>query len=262
VSAPLARSRLERGRFQGVHNIVRFNAPTYVAAAVVVVAGMVAATVGAVAGNGVILTVGVAAAVVAVVLSAGSLVGSYAAYDASDLYSYDGLADVIGDDVRVIAHVHTGLDESTDALRARFVHAEVRVFDASETSAQPEPSIARARRIVPLHADTVAVGLGPLPISDVQRMVLPMAAHEVRDNDARARWLRTLSRSLAQGGQMILIEHLRDLDNTLAFHVGVLHFLSRRTWLETFKSAGLAVVDEGRIAPLLHRFVLVRSSDG
>ena len=61
---------------------------------------------------------------------------------------------------------------------------------------------------------------------------------------------------------MILIEHLRDLDNTLAFHVGVLHFLSRRTWLETFKSAGLAVLDEGRIAPLLHRFVLVRPSDG
>jgi SAM-dependent methyltransferase len=188
--------------------------------------------------------------------------GSYLAYDASGLYSYDAIADVVTADVVRVAHVHTGLDESTNALRARFPHADVRVFDASDVDAQTEPSIARARRIVPVHADTVPVGLGPLPVAGLDVIVLPMAAHEVRDDDARARWLRTLSSSLAPGGRMVLIEHLRDVENTVAFHVGVLHFLSRRTWHRTFAAAGLDVVDERAVAPFLHGFVLKRSSDG
>jgi hypothetical protein len=243
-----------RTRFQGVRNIVRFNAPTYVAAVVIVIAG--------VNDNDVVFAVGIVAGVVAVVLSVGSLLGSFAAYDASGLYSYDCLIDVVGDDVTTIAHVHTGLDESTNALRARFPHATVQVFDASEATAQTEPSIARARRVVPLHPDTVAVALGPLPSSTFDYIILPMAAHEVRDDEVRAHWFRTLAASLSPGGKMVVIEHLRDIENAVAFHVGVLHFLSRRTWRRTFAAAGLDVVDERRVAPFLQRFVLVRSGDG
>ena len=249
-----------RTRFQGVHNIVRFNAPTYAAAVVTAVAGGVVA----VAGNGIVVGVGVSAAVAAVVLSAGSLVGSYLAYDASGLYRWACLDDIVGDDVKVIAHVHTGLDESTDALRARFPHAHVAVFDASEVSAQPEPSIARARRLVPLHPDTVGVGLGPLPVApgSVDLIVLPMAAHEVRDDNVRARWFQTLSRALAPGGRMVVVEHLRDIENAVAFHVGVAHFLSRSTWLKTCAAAGLDVVAETRPAPLLRLFALKPRGSG
>ncbi len=251
-----------RGRFQGVINIVRFNAPTYVAAGAVVVVGVAAAIVGGLVGSDAVVVVGAVAAVAAVVLSVGSLSGSYLAYDASDLYSWACLDDVVGADVTHIAHVHTGLDESTNGLRARFPHVDVVVYDASDVAAQPEPSIARARRIVPLHADTVAVGLGPLPATGIDLILLPMAAHEVRDDDARARWLRALSSSLSPGGKVVLIEHLRDVENTVAFHVGVLHFLSARTWRRTFANAGLDVVDERAVAPLLRRFVLLRSADG
>lgn len=251
-----------RGRFQGVINIVRFNAPTYVAAAAVVAVGAAAAIVGGLVGHDAIGLVGASAAVAAIVLSVGSLLGSYLAYDASDLYCWACLDDVVGADVKHIAHVHTGLDESTDALRARFHNADVVVYDASDCSAQPEPSIARARRIVPLHPDTVTVGLGPLPATGIDLILLPMAAHEVRDEDARARWLQTLSSSLAPGGKMVLIEHLRDIENAVAFHVGVLHFLSARSWHRTFARAGLTVVDERVVAPLLRRFVVMRSADG
>jgi hypothetical protein len=243
-------------------NIVRFNAPTYVVAGVVVIVGVVGAIVGVAVDHSAVVVVAAAAAVSAAVLSVGSLVGSYLAYDASGLYAWTCLDAFANDDVKVVAHVHTGLDESTEAFKGRFPHADVVVFDASADAAQPEPSIARARRLVPLHPSTVAVGMGPLPLAphSAQLLILPMAAHEVRDDAIRARWLRTLAASLAPDGRMLVIEHLRDVPNTVAFHVGVLHFLSRRTWLQTFEDAGLDVIDEGQPAPLLHLFVLTPRS--
>ncbi len=249
-----------RRRFQGVENIVRFNAPAYVAAAAVVVFGLVVAVVGAVASSTIVVVGGVCAAALAGVLSLGSLVGSWAAYDSSDLYSWQCLQPFVTDDVKVVAHVHTGLDESTDVFAALFVGADVLVFDASAPHAQPAPSIVRARRLVPLHPATIPVGLGPLPVlaASVQLLILPMAAHEVAAADIRANWLRQLAVSLSPQGRMLVIEHLRDLPNTLAFHVGVLHFLSARTWRTTFAAAGLDVVESRRVAPLLQLFVLAR----
>jgi len=160
-----------------------------------------------------------------------------------------------------IVHAHTGLDESFAVLRARYPHARVVVIDANDTRVQTEPSIERARAIVPLHEDTVAVGRGALPVKDVDVIVLPMAAHEVRDDDVRARWFGTLARSLRADGRSVVLEHQRDVCNALAFYVGVLHFLSRRTWHDAFARAGLVLVEESTVPPLLALFVLTRADD-
>lgn len=248
-----------RTPWQGALNIVRFNWPIYAAAAVVVVVGAVVGVVAWWCGWPTVALLLAAAAAVTTALSAGALWGSHLAYDRSDLYSWRWLDGWLDGAAQTIVHVHTGLDESSAALRARFPAATVHVFDASDVDAQPEPSIARARKLVPLDPATIAVGLGPLPVSagSVDVLLLPMAAHEVRDDDVRARWLRALLPVLSSTGRVIVIEHLRDVPNTIAFHLGVLHFLSRRTWLRTFDAAGLQLVREGRIASsLLAVFVL------
>lgn len=268
-----------RGPYQGVANIVRFNAPVYVAGALVCSLGVVTALLAPMLveslalGAGpradaaraavVVQMLGASAALIALVLTTGSLVASYLTYDRSGLYTWACLDPHLPTPLSRVAHVHTGLDETSATLRAKLPHAALHVFDASAPGAQPEPSIARARRLIPLDPGTVAVALGPLPLREgsVDLLLLPMAAHEVRDASTRARWLATLSRVLRPGGRLIVVEHLRDLPNTLAFHVGVLHFLSRRTWHRTFAEAGLVRVFEGRVTPLLALFVLERRDD-
>jgi hypothetical protein len=265
-----------RGPFQGVANIVRFNAPVYGAAAAVCVLGLLTfvfasplvEALGGVAGPldervsavRVARMLGASAALGALWLTASALLASYLTYDRSGLYTWACLDPHLPTPLCRLAHVHTGLDESSPSLRMRFPHAELHVFDASAPEAQPEPSIARARRLVPLDPGTVAVGLGalPLPEGSVDLLLLLMAAHEVRDAAARARWLATLSLSLRPGGRLIVVEHLRDLPNALAFHVGVLHFFSRRAWHRTFAEAGLTRVFEGQATPWLALFVLER----
>lgn len=245
-----------RSRYQGVTNIVRFNAPVYLTGLAVCLGGAALS----VAAPPPASALGAGAALVAFVLTLGSLLAAHLTYDRSGLYTWRCLDAHVPTPLSRLAHVHTGLDESSASLRHRFPDAELHVFDASAPEAQPEPSIARARRWVPLDAATVAVGLGglPLPAGTIDLLLLPMAAHEVRDAATRARWLAALSQSVRPGGRLIVVEHLRDLPNTLAFHVGVLHFLSRRTWHRTFADAGLVLAHEGRVTPLLALFVLER----
>lgn len=265
-----------RGPYQGVVNIVRFNAPVYGAGVLVCLLGLLSSVLASVLveglgggtwsldevarAEGVVRRLGASAALLALVLTAGSLLASYLTYDRSGLYTWACLEPHLPTPLSRVAHVHTGLDETSASLRRRFPRAELHVFDASAPAAQPEPSIARARRLIPLYPGTIAVGLGPLPLPEgsVDLLLLPMAAHEVRDATTRARWLATLSRALRPGGRLIVVEHLRDLPNTLAFHVGVLHFLSRRTWHQTFAEAGLVRVHEGHVTSLLALFVLER----
>jgi hypothetical protein len=266
-----------RRPLQGVAGIVRFNAPFFVAAAVAVVVAVVAAVL--LHEPPWLRAVAALAALGALVLSGGALLASYLTYDRSGLYTWawfdrfvsstttststsKTMTTTTSTTTTTIAHVHTGLDESTAILRRRYERARVLVYHASDTRAQTEASIARARAIVPRHPDTVDVGLGPLPVRDVDVIVLPMAAHEVRDDDVRARWFQTLAGSLTPGGRVVVVEHLRDARNLLAFHLGVLHFLSRATWHDTFGKAGLVVVEESWVTPLLALLVLRRAADG
>jgi hypothetical protein len=55
---------------------------------------------------------------------------------------------------------------------------------------------------------------------------------------------------------VILVEHLRDPANFIAFGPGFLHFHSRRGWQRGWESAGFGLADEFRITPWVRVFVL------
>ena len=230
-----------RRPLQGVRNILRFNWHVFASAAAI-------ATALAVASRWLDPPDSVAALVAATVVAGTTLVSlgvSCYVYDLSGLYRLDWL-DATGVESRpgtLMANIHAGFDETTALLRARYPTAEWTVMDFYDPVHHTEISIRRARRAHPPSPDDLRVGTAALPLPDrsLNAVFVILAAHEIRDRDERHRFFAELRRVLAPGGRIVLVEHLRDWRNFLAYTVGFLHFIGRRAWLEAFAGAGLRV---------------------
>src|SRR5262249_41535840 len=139
------------------------------------------------------------------------------------------------------ANLHAGLDETSAAIAALFPAAEGRVLDIYDGVEMTERSIAEARRLgQPARASEPAdFRAAPLPDSWCDTAVVIFAAHELRRHASRVRLFSEVARSLRPGGEMVLVEHLRDGANFLAFGPGALHFFSGRAWRRAAREAGL-----------------------
>lgn len=250
--SPAATTTLQRGPLAGVGNIMRFNWPFYALAA------GAALLLGAAAAWGPTgLRVYAGLALLAVLLPAGlSLLASWYVYDYSTLYRFSWLPAAPAP--RQIVNVHAGFDETSARLRARFPAAALQVFDFYDPQLHTEASIRRARAAVAPYPGTVAVRPSalPLPTAGTDHLFVLLAAHEIRDPDQRVAFLRELGRVLAPAGRAVVVEHLRDPANFLAYTVGFLHFYSRATWLRAFRAAGLQLESELKITPLVSAFIL------
>jgi SAM-dependent methyltransferase len=69
----------------------------------------------------------------------------------------------------------------------------------------------------------------------------------------RAALFAELRRVCAPGGRVVIVEHLRDAANFLAFGPGFFHFLPRRVWTEEPRGC-LALVGELPLTPFLRAF--------
>ncbi len=96
----------------------------------------------------------------------------------------------------------------------------------------------------------------PLPSEDRDTVFLLFAAHEVRDPARRTQLLLEAARVLQDAGPVILVEHLRDWKNFVAFGPGSLHFHSGRDWRASIRKAGLRVEREITVTPFVRCFVL------
>jgi SAM-dependent methyltransferase len=251
-----SRSEALRTPFHGVSQIVRFNWPSYVAAAAVVTAASWAIPRLALTPP---VHIALFAAVGLVSLwTAGSLAASWLVYDFSTLMTLRWIPGALGLRPNEWINMHAGLDETTPMLRTVFGGSRGRVYDIFDPAEMTEPSIARARRLA--HADlaSTAVDFRRLPAesSSVDAVLLLLSAHELRTDAARVTLFCEIRRVLAPGGRVVVAEHLRDGANFLAFGPGFLHFHSRRSWTRSFTRARFAIHKEFSITPFVRVFVL------
>ena len=190
-----------------------------------------------------------------------SLLVSHYVYDCFPLYDLSWLSQTLSRMPRHWANIHCGLDETSTQLAAAFPDADGTVVDIFDPQVMTEPSIRQARRgrdaaIATIHARHDKLDL---EAETFDTAFCIFAAHELRAHKQRVKLFKEVARILQVGGELVLIEHLRDWRNFLAFGPGFLHFFSRRAWRKAAAHASLAVSAEFSRTPFVHVFILRRT---
>ncbi len=245
-----------RTHWQGMAVIARFNWPFYVAATGV----LLSALLGLIFLSAFIakLVCGVAAAGAAYFLF-GSLGVSHLIYDRSDLYRWHWLNRALGGaNLHRAIFCHSGFDETSEELRTRFANTEWLILDHFDAARMTEASIRRARKLFPPTAGTLAASYDYWPAADktADAVFGLLAIHELRSEEERGAWFSEARRCLGTGGRVVLVEHLRDFANFVAFGPGFLHFHSRESWRRAWEAAGFRLDDEFGVTLWVRIFVL------
>jgi SAM-dependent methyltransferase len=245
-----------RGQFDGVLQIVRFNWTFYIAAVFVsvLVVGLVLVVHPPAALAGLLIL----GAVAAVFWLALSLAVSHYVYDRSDLYRWQWIRERVAPNPRHVVNIHAGLDETSRALQEMYPAAEVTILDIYDPVEMPEPSIARARREARSVLASVTADFRRLPLQNASTDLATVifVAHELRRPASKEAFFCELARVVKSGGTVLLVEHLRDAWNLLAFGPGAFHFFPRSEWVRVAALCGFRLETEVRRTPFVRALVL------
>lgn len=185
------------------------------------------------------------------------LVSAYV-YDFSGYYNFDWLKkqEVAKSNPSKILNINAGFDETSFIIQAIFPKAELKVFDFYNPERHTEPAIIRARKVSLAFPNTQQIKSNAIPLPDksVDLIFLLSAIHEIRSNDEKVAFLKECHRVCKPTGQIVMVEHLRDFPNFLAFSVGFTHFFSNKVWKQAFKAAAFSSVIETKFTPFMSIF--------
>ncbi len=246
-----------QSRFSGLSRVILFNWPLYAVALSVVIGLLTVALLPSVD----ILVSRVTLLILAFVLlqTFASLIASHWVYDLSPLRDWSWLAKCVGEPQRIVL-VHAGYDETGGKLARIFPSSEILTVDFYSALERREPSIVRAQKFFPSHTAPIATSLSEWPIASqsVDLVLVAFAAHEVRNHEKRVVLFKEMRRVLNGNGHVILVEHLRDTANFIAYGVGAFHFLSNTDWLKCTEGAELLMQTQFKITPFVRVFELCR----
>jgi hypothetical protein len=249
-----------RGRFAGVSRVIRFNWPYYIIALLVVFSGAVLVT--RVDMGAVLLSFVVGMLCIPVLFIVTSLVASFYIYDVSDLHQWEWLAQTLPAMPKSWISFHAGYDETEGALASVFDGENGRTYDIYDEQVFDEASLQRARKFNAMPV-VEPVKLDALPVENdsTEATFLILTAHEIRIRSQRDRFFAELYRISQPRGRVILVEHLRNVRNFVAFAHGAFHFYSRGEWIDVSSRAGFEVLAEFRKTPFIRVFVLEKPTD-
>jgi hypothetical protein len=243
-----------RKPFQGVGNIIRFNWHFYAIAALFISLLLVMSEFFYPDYRHVFLLVAFAVVFSTTV----SLFVSYYVYDVSDLYNFTWTEKLKAQQPAAIVNIHAGFDETSAIISHIFPRASLFVFDFYDAAKHTEVSIARARKAYAPFPGTISINTANLPLksNNVGFIFNIFALHEIRNREERIAFLKMQKEKLKPNGRCIVVEHLRNVPNFLAYNIGFFHFLSQTEWLNNFREAGLAVVETATHTPFVSVFIL------
>jgi hypothetical protein len=245
-----------RGKWQGVFTIARFNWPFYAVGIAIMILSLTGFL--RLARMDLRVLCGVAF-VIAAYFVVVSLAASHLIYDRSDLYRWAWLQQALwGARVRQATFCHCGFDEASSSLRRQFPEVQWQLLDHFDEKQMTEPSIRRARAMFPPCSATQRSPYDAWPVAagSTNLVLALLAIHELRSEAERSRWFAECRRCLCESGCVVLVEHVRDAANFLAFGPGFLHFHSPASWRRCWESAGFHSINEFRVTPFIRIFVL------
>ncbi len=186
------------------------------------------------------------------------LIVSAYVYDFSGYYRLDWLKSQLkeADQVKLALNINAGFDETSFIIKAKFPDIDLKVFDFYNAQQHTEPAIKRARKASMIYPGTqqIETNLIPLPDKSVDVIFLLSAIHEIRSHEEKIQFLKECHRVSKVDGKVIMVEHLRDFPNFLAFTIGFTHFFSRTTWKSAIRSAGFSNFTENKFTPFMSVF--------
>jgi SAM-dependent methyltransferase len=190
------------------------------------------------------------------------LIVSAYVYDFSGYYSFHWLKRVVtgNEKPKLIININAGFDETSFILKSKFPDSDLKVFDFYNAKQHTEPAIIRARKVSLVYPQTEQICSNSFPLKDntADIIFLLSAVHEIRSQEEKIQFLKQCHRTCVPGGKVIMVEHLRDFPNFLAFTVGFTHFFSRSIWKHAFASAGFSSFQEMKFTPFMSIFKCTR----
>jgi SAM-dependent methyltransferase len=244
---------VRRQAFQGIGNILRFNWHFYVLAILFLAVLYLTKQF---AGQ----NLQICLVVISILLTTSlllSLLVSFYVYDLSGFYNLNWLQVELKTDAQLV-NVHSGFDETSALLAGKYPTAALRVFDFYDPCKHTEVSIKRARKKSLAYPGTKTVNTNNLPLSpaSVDCIFCILAAHEIRERSERVMFFKQLGKSLKEGGRIVVVEHMRDLPNFIAYTIGAFHFHSSKEWEKTIYLSGLSIEKKQRINPFITAYSL------
>jgi len=186
------------------------------------------------------------------------LIVSAYVYDFSGYYNFHWLKNHLSTDKNTnqIININAGFDETSFIIKNNFPQSNLKVFDFYNVERHTEPAIIRARKVSLVYPNTTQISTSLIPLEDksVDIIFLLSAVHEIRSDKEKVQFLSECHRICKPKGKVIMVEHLRDLPNFLAFSVGFSHFFSRNVWKSAFKNAGFSSFNETKFTPFMSIF--------
>lgn len=244
---------IKRRKFQGVTNILSFNRHFYVFGLIVL--ALLLASRLFINWSDLILWVVISAFLYGLLMP---LIISAYVYDFSGFYNLNWMNNQIHDDkgINVIVNINAGFDETSFLIKNKFPNSDLKVFDFYNAKKHTEAAIKRARKVSLVYPNTQEISSDKIPLNEniADIIFLLSAVHEIRSQNEKVQFLKECKRLCKSEGKIIMVEHLRDFPNFLAFSVGFTHFFSRSSWKSAFESAGFSSFKETKFTPFMSIF--------
>lgn len=185
------------------------------------------------------------------------LVSAYV-YDFSGFYNFDWLKKIKIEDTKdkFNLNINAGFDETSFIINSVLPQSNLQVYDFYNAKEHTEPAIIRARKVSLVYPNTQQISSNSIPLDDnsVDNIFLISAIHEIRTHDEKVQFLKECRRVCKPNGNVIMVEHLRDFPNFVAFTIGFTHFFSKIAWKKAFTDAGFTSFNEKKFTPFMSIF--------